>query len=154
MTHIDCVEAFSEIMFLLLSGCGVGYSVQSLHIEKLPPINKPLGKYTRKYLIGDSIEGWSDAIKVLLKSYFKPYSSKIKFDFSAIREKGAEIKTGGGKAPGPEPLKECIEKVTNILNMVPAGQQLNSLEIHDIICHMSNAVLAGRSEAFCLYIFF
>lgn len=80
-------------MFLLLSGCGVGYSVQNSHVEKLPPVNKPIEK-TKKYLIGDSIEGWADAIKVLMKSYLKPYLPQIRFDYSSIREKGAEIKTG------------------------------------------------------------
>lgn len=80
----------------------------------------------------------------MLKSYFKPNSQKIRFDYSSIREKGAEIKTGGGSAPGPEPLKECIDRITEILNKKNVGEQLRPIEAHDIICYLSNAVLAGR----------
>ena len=91
--------AFSETMFLLLSGCGVGYSVQKHHVEKLPEIKKP--SKTRRFLVGDSIEGWADAVKVLMKSYFGISNSRPKFDFRDIRPKGAELITVGGKAPGP-----------------------------------------------------
>ena len=66
---VDDIEAFNEIMFLLLSGCGVGYSVQQHHIKKLPTITKPFEKRVRRFVIGDSIEGWADAVKVLVKAY-------------------------------------------------------------------------------------
>ncbi len=101
---IDHVFAFNECMFLLLGGTGVGYSVQKHHVEKLPEIQKPNSKRTRRYLIADSIEGWADAVKVLMNSYFKG-GSKIRFDFSDIRPKGSRLVTSGGKAPGPQPLK-------------------------------------------------
>jgi len=104
---IDHIDSFSECMFLLLGGTGVGYSVQKHHVEKLPPVNKPYTKRSRRFLIGDSIEGWADAIKVLMKSYLNGKSSKIDFDYSDIRPKGARLITSGGKAPGPQPLKEC-----------------------------------------------
>ena len=104
--------AFSETMFLLLSGCGVGYSVQKHHVEKLPEIKRPTK--TRRFLIGDSIEGWADAVKVLMKSYFGFSNSKPKFDFRDIRPKGAELITVGGKAPGPEPLKECLFQIQKV----------------------------------------
>ena len=87
-------------MFLLLGGTGVGYSVQKHHVEKLPHITKPYEKRTRRYLIGDSIEGWADSIKLLVESYLGKKSSRIKFDFSDIRPKGARLVTSGGKAPG------------------------------------------------------
>lgn len=138
---IDDWRAFSEIMFLLLSGCGVGYSVQTHHIEKLPEIKIPTK--TRRYLIGDSIEGWADSIRILLKSYMGNSNSKPIFDFRDIREKGADLITVGGKAPGPEPLKECLFQVQKILDRKKDGEQLNSLEIHDIICHIADAVLSG-----------
>jgi ribonucleoside-diphosphate reductase alpha chain len=83
---VDDIRVFGEIMFLLLGGTGVGYSVQTNHIEKLPAINKPNPKRTRRYLIGDSIEGWADAVSILIKSYFKG-TSKVRFDFSDIRPK-------------------------------------------------------------------
>ena len=141
---IDHVASFSEIMFLLLGGTGVGYSVQKHHVEKLQPINKPYGKRTRRFLIGDSIEGWADAIKVLMKSYMgERRSSKVKFDYSDIRPKGAQLVTSGGKAPGPQPLKECIVKVKGILESKEDGDQLSTIEVHDIVCHVADAVLAG-----------
>jgi len=141
---IDHVDSFSESMFLLLSGCGVGYSVQKHHIEKLPNITKPFEGRTRRFVVGDSIEGWSDSIKVLIKSYLgSRRASKIKFDFSDIRPKGARLVTSGGKAPGPQPLKECLLKVKGILNAKEEGSKLSTLEVHDIICHIADAVLAG-----------
>ena len=141
---IDHVDAFPETMFLLLGGTGVGYSVQKHHVEKLPPINKPYSKRKRRFLIGDSIEGWSDAIKVLMKSYIgDKRSSKIEFDFSDIRPKGARLVTSGGKAPGPQPLKECVVKITGILENKTDGESLTTTETHDIVCHIADAVLAG-----------
>ena len=141
---IDHPESFNEIMFLLLGGTGVGYSVQHHHVAKLPPVNKPYEKRTRRFLIGDSIEGWADAIKVLMKSYMgERRSSKVVFDYSDIRAKGALLVTSGGKAPGPQPLKECIVKITGILDSKEDGDQLTTLETHDIVCHIADAVLAG-----------
>ena len=140
----DSIDAFNEIMFLLLSGCGVGYSVQQHHIKKLPAITKPFDKRSRRFVIGDSIEGWSDAVKVLVKSYLgDKRTSKINFDYTDIRPKGARLVTSGGKAPGPQPLKECLIKIEGILNGKQDGTQLTSLETHDIICHIADAVLAG-----------
>ena len=140
---IDALDAFNETMFLLLGGTGVGYSVQKHHVDKLPSINKPFEKRTKRYLIGDSIEGWADAVKVLVKSYFGAKTSKIEFDFSDIRPKGARLVTSGGKAPGPQPLKECILKITGLLENKEDGDQLSTLEVHDIICYIADAVLAG-----------
>ena len=139
---IDNWQAFSEVMFLLLGGTGVGYSVQKHHVEKLPEIHLPNPKRTRRYLISDSIEGWADAIKVLMKSYFYG-GSQLKFDFSDIRPKGAALITSGGKAPGPQPLKECLVKVNGILETKENGDRLTTLEVHDIVCHVADAVLAG-----------
>jgi len=141
---IDHIDAFSEVMFLLLSGCGVGYSVQLHNIKKLPEVIKPHNVRKRRFVIGDSIEGWSDAIKVLIKSYLgSKRSSKIKFDYSDIRPKGARLVTSGGKAPGPQPLRECLVKIKGILDGKQDGEKLSSLEVHDIVCHIADAVLAG-----------
>lgn len=137
---IDHIDAFSEIMFLLLSGTGVGYSVQRHHVEKLPEINKPIKN--RRYLIGDSIEGWADAIKVLMSAYMKGKAYPI-FDFSDIRVKGAQLITSGGKAPGPEPLKDCLHNVQKILDRKVNGERLTTLEVHDVLCYIADAVLAG-----------
>ena len=141
---IDSLDSFNECMFLLLSGCGVGYSVQQHHIKKLPAITKPFDKRSRRFVIGDSIEGWSDAVKVLIKSYLgNKRTSKIKFDYTDIRPKGARLVTSGGKAPGPQPLKECLVKIQGILDEKQDGSHLTSLEAHDIVCHVADAVLAG-----------
>jgi len=147
---MDHSDAFSEAMFLLLSGTGVGHSVQKHHIRKLPKIKgveRPEGRQRKKrYLIGDSIEGWSDAIKVLVESYF--YGKReIDFDFRDIRPKGAKLITSGGKAPGPEPLREAIVKITSVFEtaLQERGRDtlLTSLEVHDIMCYIADAVLAG-----------
>jgi len=138
---IDDYRVFGEIMFLLLGGTGVGYSVQRHHVEKLPEIHKPSNR-SRRFLIGDSIEGWADAVKSLITSYFKG-SSRLRFDFSDIRPKGARLVTSGGKAPGPQPLRECLVKVEGVLDGKENGDQLTSIEVHDIVCYIADAVLAG-----------
>lgn len=149
---VDDIYAFSETMFLLLGGTGVGYSVQNQHVANLPPIKK--GQKRRKFLVGDSLEGWADAVKVLLKSYFGIHESKPDFDFSDIRPKGSRLVTAGGKAPGPEPLKICIAHLSAILDRKQDGEQLTPLECHDMMCHIANAVLAGgirRSAMIALF---
>jgi ribonucleoside-diphosphate reductase alpha chain len=140
---IDHLDAFSETMFLLLGGTGVGYSVQKHHVEKLPEIRKPNPNRTRRFLVGDSIEGWADAIKVLMKSYFGENLSTPDFDFSDVRPKGAQLVTSGGKAPGPQPLKDCIHKLKGMLDAKEDGEKLSPIEVHDMICHIADAVLAG-----------
>ncbi len=138
---VDDIRAFSETMFLLLGGTGVGYSVQYHHVEKLPPIHKALKH--RRFLVGDSLEGWADAVKVLLKGYFGISEYIPDFDYSDIRPKGARLVTAGGKAPGPEPLKLCIAHVQALLDRKEDGQKLTPLECHDLMCYLANAVLAG-----------
>ena len=139
---IDDYRAFGEAMFLLLGGTGVGYSVQTHHVEQLPEIHKPNPKKTRRYLIADSIEGWADAVKILIKTYFTGGSTML-FDFSDIRAKGARLVTSGGKAPGPQPLKECLIKLQGILDAKHDGEKLTAIEVHDMVCHIADAVLAG-----------
>jgi len=137
---IDDWRAFSEIMFLLLSGTGVGYSVQTHHVDKLPEITVPIKH--KRYLVGDSIEGWADAIRMLCKAYFTGGALPL-FDFRDIRPKGAQLITVGGKAPGPEPLKECLFQLQKILDRKQNGEKLTSLEAHDMACHIADAVLSG-----------
>ena len=139
---IDDWRAFSETMFLLLGGTGVGFSVQNHHVEKLPEIRRPRKDRNRRWLIGDNIEGWADAIKVLMKSYFQG-GATINFDFGDIRVKGSRLITSGGKAPGPQPLKECLVKIEGILASKEDGDKLRPIEVHDIVCHIADAVLAG-----------
>ena len=148
---IDDYRAFSEVMFLLLGGTGVGYSVQRHHVENLPSITVPTKR--RRYLVGDSIEGWADCIKMLMKAYFcgRP---EPEFDFSGVRAKGVMLVTSGGKAPGPEPLKDCVHNIKRILDRKENGDQLSTLEVHDIVCWIADAVLSGgirRSATISLF---
>jgi ribonucleoside-diphosphate reductase alpha chain len=137
---LDDWRSFSEIMFLLLSGCGVGYSVQTHHIEQLPEIKVPTKH--KRYLIGDSIEGWADAVRMLCKAYFTGAPLPL-FDYRDIRAKGAQLITVGGKAPGPEPLKECLFNLGKIFERKQNGDKLTSVEAHDMACHIADAVLSG-----------
>ena len=137
---VDDFRSFSEAMFLLLSGCGVGFSVQSHHVDKLPEIKIPTRE--KRYLINDSIEGWADAVHMLMKAYLKG-SARPRFDFRDIRPKGEQLVTAGGKAPGPEPLKEVLFQVQLILERKQSGEKLTPLECHDILCHLADAVLSG-----------
>jgi len=139
---VDSLYSFSETMFLLLGGSGVGFSVQKHHVEQLPIIIKQETYKMRNYLIEDSIMGWADSIKMLMKFYFEG-GPKPKFDFRAIRHKGARLVTAGGKAPGPEPLKICISHIDAVMERKENGQKLSPLEAHDIMCHIANSVLAG-----------
>lgn len=150
---IDHSDVFSELMFLLLSGCGVGYSVQKRHVSKLPPVQRPTKGRARRFNIGDSIEGWSDAVKVLLESYFYGKTA-LRFDFGAIRPAGAPLVTSGGVAPGPQPLKDALHNVEKVLLAVEPGDRLTPLQVHDICCHLADAVLAGgirRSAMIALF---
>ena len=137
---LDDWRAFSEIMFLLLSGCGVGYSVQTHHIEQLPEIKVPTKH--KRYLVGDSIEGWADAVRMLCKAYFTGAPLPL-FDFRDIRPKGAQLITVGGKAPGPEPLKECLFNLQKVFERKQNGDRISSVEAHDMACHIADAVLSG-----------
>lgn len=138
---VDDIRAFSETMFLLLGGTGVGFSVQLHHIKNLPPVFK--AREIKKFVIDDSLEGWADAVKVLMRGYFGESGYIPDLDYSAIRPKGMRLVTAGGRAPGPEPLKICIAHISAILDRKKDGEKLSSLECHDIMCHIANAVLAG-----------
>lgn len=137
---VDSIDAFGETMFLLLGGTGVGYSIQKHHVAQLPAITKPTK--IRKFVITDDIMGWADAIKALMKAYLAGKPLPV-FDGSGIREKGARLITAGGKAPGYEPLKECLFEIQKVLDRKEDGEYLSPLECHDILCYTANAVLAG-----------
>jgi ribonucleoside-diphosphate reductase alpha chain len=164
-SYVDRVDFFGECMYWLLSGCGVGFSVQNKHISNLPLIYKLDNDNVKTFVIEDSIEGWSDAIQVLLSSYFRSgdkfknyFGHKILFDYSQIRPKGAYI-SGGFKAPGPDGLRSALIKIEDILEnafkMSNSNEcYLQSIEIYDIVMHMSDAVLSGgvrRSATICLF---
>ncbi len=148
---VDSIYSFSETMFLLLGGSGVGYSVQRHHVEQLPVVAGPKAT-KRRYVIGDSIEGWADTIKVLMRAYLEGRSTPD-FDYRDIRPKGARLITAGGKAPGPEPLRMCVENIKHVLNGA-IGRKLTPLECHDIQCHIADAVLSGGIRRAAMIAFF
>jgi len=160
--YIDRTEAFNELMYLLLCGVGVGFSVQSHHVEKLPDISIRQGDVV-DYIIEDSIEGWADAIGILLNSYFVGDSDqfpgfsgkRINFIYDEIRPEGSKI-SGGFKAPGPEGLKNSISKIESVIErqLLDMQNRLRPIDVYDIIMHMSDAVLSGgvrRSATICLF---
>lgn len=148
----ESTKFFSELMFLLLGGTGMGYSVQNRHVSKLPKIKNPESDQEYKYQVQDSIVGWSDAVKVVCKAFFNAGTLPV-FDYRDIREKGSDLITTGGKAPGPEPLRVCIDNLTKLLRSA-VGRKLTSLEVHDMACIIADAVLAGgirRAAMICLF---
>jgi ribonucleoside-triphosphate reductase len=156
-SHTDRIEFFQEAMYLLLCGCGVGFSVQKQHIEKLPNIHKPYTDMVKVFTIPDSIEGWADAFGVLLQSYtgegkHSEYNNHIvHFDYSLIRPRGSEI-SGGFKAPGPDGLRDALTKCTELLDNNQGV--FKSLTAYDFTMHMSDAVLSGgvrRSATICMF---
>jgi len=172
-SYCDRLRFFQECMYVLLCGVGAGYSIQKHHIDKLPELTPDIGYKEAKernfkprkqkiYIIPDSIEGWSDSIGVLLSSYFEDpifpeyYDCLVEFDYSLIRPKGSYLSSASGKAPGPEPLKLAHQKIKDVLDKcLQNGQtKLRSIDAHDIICHLSDAVLAGgirRSALLALF---
>jgi len=150
-TLIDRFDAFSEALFLLLSGCGVGYSVQFDHIERLPSVKYIDAKKVVHHVIGDSIEGWANALKALLQSYQDGVN--IEFSYHLIRPAGSPLATSGGRAPGHLKLKESLECVRSVLSAAQ-GRKLRPIECHRILCHSADAVLSGgirRSAMICLF---
>lgn len=147
---VDHHAAFAEAMFLLLCGTGVGYSVQRHNVDKLPSITAPGPR--RRYLIGDSIEGWADAVRHLMKAYLQG-SPLPDFSYDDIRPKGKRL-SSGGKAPGPDALRHALETTQELLASKNPGSKLTSLDCHDILCLLSEAVLSGgirRSAMIALF---
>lgn len=152
----DHPAVFSEAMFLLLGGTGLGYSVQRRHVDQLPALVGP-SKDSRRFVVGDSIEGWADAVKMLVKAYFLGRDLP-RFDFSDVRPKGARLITSGGKAPGPQPLATCLQKLQQVMDQAiaerGAGTSLKPIEVHDMLCHIADAVLAGGIRRAAMIVLF
>ena len=143
---------FSELMFLLLGGTGVGYSVQKRHVDQLPSIKAPKSDGVHRFQIQDSIIGWADTVKVVAKAFFHGGTLPA-FDYRDIRDKGTELVTTGGKAPGPEPLKLCVERLIGLFRQA-VGRKLTPLEVHDMACAIADSVRAGgirRAAMICLF---
>lgn len=150
---MDAADAFGEIMFLLMSGCGVGFSVQWHHIAKLPQVGIPK-RCAYSHRVPDTTEGWADAVKAIMNYYFDLGDYPV-FDYELIRPKGAPL-SSGGKAPGPKPLQTCLEALDRLMRAYVARTckahkldstkykiPIDALTVHDAVCHISVAVLSG-----------
>lgn len=164
VSYVDRPRFFQECMYLLLCGCGTGFSVQSHHVSKLPGVTSRSDE-EKTFVIPDSIEGWADAVGVLMSSYFimnqpfpEYFSYKVKFDFSEIRPAGSSL-SWGGKAPGPKGLEGALKKIEAVIENVLASSEkvspkLRAIDAYDIIMHASDAVLSGgirRSATICIF---
>jgi ribonucleoside-triphosphate reductase (thioredoxin) len=166
-SYCDRPRFFAEAFWLLLCGCGVGFSVQHHHVAKLPPIKTP-GKHSKSFVVPDTIEGWADALSVLLASYglidaemrqFQEFvGQRVHFDYSLIRPKGSPISSSSGKAPGPMPLRGALEKIRSLLNRVIGNNTnevvLQPIHAYDIVMFAADAVISGgvrRSATLCLF---
>jgi ribonucleoside-triphosphate reductase len=139
-TLIDRPRVFGEVLYLLLCGCGVGYSVQYEHVEKLPTMASVDRNEVYHHTIDDSIEGWADALNELIQAHINGYY--VEFNYAQIRPVGSPLRTSGGKAPGHLGLRDALEAIREILNGA-AGRQLRPIEAHDVLCHAADAVLSG-----------
>jgi ribonucleoside-diphosphate reductase alpha chain len=162
VSYADRPRFFQETLWLLLCGCGVGFSVQKHHIAKLPEI-LPRANICVPYTIPDTIEGWSDALGILINSYFRKSDSlypefsqnRPVFIYKEIRPAGAPL-SWGGKAPGPDGLKSALEKIEALIDrcLADGKRKLSPIDVYDIIMHASDAVLSGgirRSATICLF---
>jgi len=164
-SFIDRPRFFQECMYLLLCGCGTGFSVQKHHVEKLPKlVHKKEG--SKKFTIPDTIEGWSDAVGVLVSSYFEKcdlfseYEGKnVTFDYSEIRPAGSYLSSSSGKAPGAEPLKKALTNIKKVLDKALkdalfSNRKLRPIDVYDVVMHAADAVISGgvrRSATICLF---
>ena len=164
-SYIDRLRFFQECMYLLLCGCGTGFSVQQHHIAKLPKlVQKKEG--TKKFVIPDTIEGWSDSVGVLVSSYFEQddlfpeYARKtVNFDYSEIRPAGSFLSSSSGKAPGPEPLKKALTNIKKVLDKALkdalfSNRKLRPIDAYDVVMHAADAVISGgvrRSATICVF---
>jgi ribonucleoside-triphosphate reductase (thioredoxin) len=160
-SYADRAEFFGEIFYILLCGAGAGFSVQHHHIAKLPDIAERK-KQAKGYIVEDSVEGWANALDVLMSSYFvgggkhsEFEGRKVYFDLSQIRPKGAMI-SGGFKAPGPEPLRKALDKIEYLVQgrILRGENRLRPIDVYDIAMHAADAVLSGgvrRSATICLF---
>ncbi|PIR82495.1 ribonucleoside-triphosphate reductase [Candidatus Kaiserbacteria bacterium CG10_big_fil_rev_8_21_14_0_10_59_10] len=134
------LEDFAEIMYLSMQGCGVGYAVESYNVQQLPQIEKQTGEKAATHVIADTKEGWCDALTLGLKQWYA--GKDVEFDFSLIRPAGARLKTMGGKASGPEPLRSLLAFARERI-LRRQGRRLRNIDAHDIICKIGECVVAG-----------
>ncbi len=131
---------FAEIMYLCMSGTGVGFSVESETVQQLPQIKRQLDIKKKTHAIADSKEGWCDALTLGLKTWYA--GKDIEFDFSSLRPVGARLKVMGGKSSGPDPLRNLLQFAREKI-LKRQGKRLRNIDVHDIVCKIGEVVVAG-----------
>lgn len=144
---VDSIDAFVEALLISMAGCGVGFSVEKKYVNELPFVPRYYYYHTNKHVIEDSTEGWAEALRLHLNGLFGvgtgyDIGEVIQFDYSQIRPAGSVLKIKGGRASGPEPLKETMDFITSIFHEAQ-GRQLRSIEVHDIMCSIGQCAVAG-----------
>ena len=139
-SYVNRISFFQELMYLLLCGCGSGYSVQKVHANQLPKVKGVDLSRKMTVVIDDSIEGWAYAVNNLVESHYFGLP-QVEFDYSKIRKRGSFI-SGGFKAPGPEPLRKCLSKMDKVLRKI-RGRKATPFELHRLNCMIADAVISG-----------
>jgi ribonucleoside-triphosphate reductase len=137
---IDSVDSWVEALIISMSGCGVGFSVEKQYVDKLPTVKAQNFKSRQTYIIDDSTEGWSEAVRTGFNAWFE--GNDINFDYSQLRPAGTPLKIKGGRASGPDPLRKLLEFARARI-LAAQGRKLTPLEAHDIMCEVGNAAVSG-----------
>jgi ribonucleoside-diphosphate reductase alpha chain len=137
---VESIDSFVEALTISMSGCGVGYSVESRYVENFPRVKRQTGKHRGVLAVEDSAEGWAAALRTGLETWFE--GSDVRFDLSLLRAAGAPLKTKGGRASGPEPLRVMLDFVRSRV-LARQGSFLRPIDAHDMMCAVGNAAVSG-----------
>jgi ribonucleoside-diphosphate reductase alpha chain len=137
---VESIDSFVEALTISMSGCGVGYSVESRYVENFPRVKRQTGKHRGVLAVEDSAEGWAAALRTGLETWFE--GNDVRFDLSLLRAAGAPLKTKGGRASGPEPLRVMLDFVRSRV-LARQGSFLRPIDAHDIMCAVGNAAVSG-----------
>jgi ribonucleoside-diphosphate reductase alpha chain len=137
---VESIDSFVEALIISMSGCGVGYSVESKYVENFPRVKRQNGFQRDMFVVPDSAEGWADALRIGLETWFE--GGDIRFDLSQLRPAGAPLRTKGGRASGPEPLRLMLKFARSRI-LSRQGTFLRPIDAHDIMCAVGNAAVSG-----------
>ncbi len=137
---VDSIDAFVEALIISMCGCGVGFSVESQYIEKFPRVRRQRNSKPMRFTIEDSADGWADALRTGLQTWFN--GEDIIFDYSLIRPAGAPLRIKGGRASGPQPLRQMLDFARGRI-LARQGSFLRPIDAHDIMCAVGNAAVSG-----------
>ena len=140
---IDSLESFGEALLILMSGTGVGFSVERKFVDLLPKVSFQSKKPAQNHIVGDSREGWQNALNTAITAWFNGRECNI--DYSQLRKKGAPLRTMGGRSSGGAVLKELLNYAKAIITNAQ-GRNLTPLECHDIMCQLASAVIVGGTR--------